>query len=107
MKQWNNFVIILALYNSLFIPLQIFYKEQGHSFMLGTEIRFVDACVDLFFLIDIIIKFRTTYLDSKQSIEVRDPHKIGKKYLKGSFAIDFISSVPFASFLSDDSSNFA
>ena len=45
-----------------------------------------------------MIKFRTTYLDSKQSIEVRDPHAIGKRYLKGTFFIDFISSVPFASF---------
>jgi hypothetical protein len=63
-------------------------------------VSFIDACVDLFFLIDIIIKFRTTFLDAKQSIEVKDPHVIGKRYLKGSFTIDFISSVPFTSFLS-------
>jgi len=56
--------------------------------------------VDLFFLIDIIIRFRTTYLDSKQSIEVKDPHTIGIKYMKGNFFIDFISSVPFTSFVS-------
>ena len=58
----------------------------------------VDSCVDLIFLIDIIIKFRTTYLDSKLSIEVRDPHAIARRYLKGTFFVDFISSVPFASF---------
>ena len=57
----------------------------------------IDSIVDLLFLIDIIVTFRTTFLDSKQSIEVRDPHVIGKRYLKGSFAIDFISSVPFNS----------
>jgi len=35
---------------------------------------------------------------------VRDPHEIGKRYLKGSFLIDFISSVPFASFAATDAS---
>lgn len=90
-------VIILAMYNSLLIPLQIFYDEQGHSALNGEVVRFIDSCVDLLFLIDIIIKFRTSYLDPKQSIEVKDPHAIARKYLRGSFFIDFISSVPFNS----------
>lgn len=57
----------------------------------------IDAGVDLLFLIDIIITFRTTYLDPKLSIEVRDPHLIAKRYIKGPLFIDFISSVPFTS----------
>ena len=77
--------------------MQIFYKDKAHSALEGTSVRVLDAIVDLLFLIDIIITFRTTFLDPKLSIEVRDPHVIGKRYLKGSFAIDFISSVPFSS----------
>ena len=105
-KYWNNVIIALALYNSLFIPLQIFYKDKGHSFLLGETVRIIDSIVDLIFLLDIVIKFRTTYLDSKQSVEVREPHKIGKRYLKGTFFIDFISSVPFASFAGDSEGPF-
>lgn len=97
-KYWNNLIILLALYNSLTIPVQIFYKTNAHSAFDGTEVKFLDACVDLVFLLDIIIKFRTTFLDAKQSIEIREPHVIGIRYLKGTFFIDFISSVPFASF---------
>ena len=93
---------MLALYNSFTIPLQIFYKDRGHSFLLGNTVSFIDACVDLVFLIDIVLRFRTTFLDAKQSIEVRDPHVIGKRYLKSTFFIDFISSVPFGSFASSD-----
>ena len=89
----------MAIYNSVFIPLQIFYETNGHTAIRGPTITFIDACVDLLFLIDIIIKFRTTYLDSKQSIEVREPHLIAAKYLRGTFFIDFISSVPFSAFL--------
>lgn len=94
-KYWNNFIIMLAMYNSLTIPIQIFYKTAAISWIQGYPITMVDAFVDLFFLIDIIVTFRTTFLDSKQSIEVVDPHVIGKRYLKSSFTIDFISSVPF------------
>jgi len=93
----------MAMYNSITIPLQIFYKEKSHSALQGSTVKAIDSFVDLFFLIDIIIKFRTTFLDSKESIEVRNPHVIGKKYLKGGFTVDLISSVPWSSFLSESS----
>lgn len=54
---------MLAMYNSITIPLQIFYKEHAHSQLNGYPINLIDALVDLFFLIDIIITFRTTFLD--------------------------------------------
>lgn len=73
----------------------------------GETISFLDATVDLLFLIDIVIKFRTSYLDPKQSIEVKDPIVIGKKYLFSvSFVIDFISSVPFNSLLPTSGNSF-
>ncbi len=64
-KQWTNFVIVLAMYNSVLIPLQIFYKDQLPSALKSTSIELIDAFVDLFFLIDIIFTFRTTFLDPK------------------------------------------
>ena len=84
------------MYNSLIIPVQIFYKDKGHSALSGSVISCIDALVDFCFLMDVIIRFRTSFLDTKQSIEIRDPHIIGKKYLKGSFFLDFVSSVPFS-----------
>lgn len=53
------------MYNSLLIPLQIFYGVMGHSAITGNAVNFVDSSVDLFFLIDIIIRFRTSFLDPK------------------------------------------
>jgi len=35
---------------------------------------------------------------------VKDPHVIGKRYLKGTFFIDFISSVPFVTFADSEAS---
>ena len=59
----------------------------------------MDAFVDLIFLIDVILTFRTTYLDTRDGKEETDTHKIAATYLRGSFTIDFASSVPFSSFV--------
>ena len=94
------------MYNSILIPMQIFYKSELHSSLSGEAVTIIDALVDLFFLIDIIITFRTTYLDSELSMECRDPAKIRSRYLRGQFLLDFISSVPFnALFQIDDSTS--
>ena len=53
----------------------------------------------MIFLIDVILTFRTTYLDTRDGKEETDTHKIAATYLRGSFTIDFASSVPFSSFV--------
>lgn len=100
-KHWNNAVILLAMYNSVTIPMAIFYDENGLSAISGQNIALLDALVDLTFLIDVIITFRTTYLDTSMGREETDTRKIAITYLKGSFLVDFASSVPFASFIPD------
>ena len=44
---------------------------------------------------DVIITFRTTFRDDSGN-EVTEPLDIAKVYIKGSFLIDLISSIPFA-----------
>ena len=95
---WQLMVIVFAMYNSVTIPISIFYGEHGPTWISSNLIAFVDSMVDFIFLIDIIIMFRTTYLDTDMGIEVTDTHKIAIKYLKNSFAIDLASSVPFSVF---------
>ena len=56
----------------------------------------LDYFTDFCFTIDIILTFRTTYIDAKTGEEVIEPRKIAFNYLfKGKFAIDFLSTVPF------------
>lgn len=49
--------------------------------------------IDLCFLADIIIIFRTT-ITGDNGEEVTDTKTIAKEYLKGSFTIDLLSTVP-------------
>lgn len=52
-----------------------------------------DTVIDVLFLIDIILCFRTTYLD-RDGNHVTVPHMIAWKYLTTWFPVDFVSWVP-------------
>lgn len=54
----------------------------------------VDLIVDIMFIVDIIINFRTTYVNDNDEV-VSDPGKIAVHYFKGWFIIDMIAAVPF------------
>ncbi len=55
----------------------------------------IDLFVDIMFVFDIFINFRTTYVDEHKGEVVSDPARIAKHYLKGWFVIDVLAAVPF------------
>ena len=54
--------------------------------------------MDIAFALDIIICFRTTYMDELGK-EVFDSRLIAKQYLKGSFIIDLVAGLPVELFM--------
>lgn len=50
--------------------------------------------VDICFIMDMIIMFRTAYID-EFGMECDDLKKISENYLRGRFTIDFLSTIPF------------
>lgn len=87
---WDCWIIILAIWNSLYIPYDIAFSPSISDNWL---MIFFNALIDFNFFIDIILTFRTTYYDSDGE-EVFDWKKIAKKYLLGRFFIDLISTIP-------------
>lgn len=53
--------------------------------------------INLVFICDILINFRTTYIHSKTAEEVMNPREIAFQYLKMKFWIDLLASIPFDS----------
>ena len=43
---WEKFIIILALYNSIMIPWQLFYDELGLKMFRGDMIVIIDSVID-------------------------------------------------------------
>ena len=52
--------------------------------------------MDIQFVVDIILNFRTTYINEKTGLEVKQGKVIAKKYIKHwRFYIDIVSVIPF------------
>ena len=55
--------------------------------------------VDILFGFDILVAFKTTYIDSSTGLEVLDPKKIALNYIiTGRFFVDLAASIPFEEF---------
>lgn len=63
-----------------------------------TSFWWCDFCcmstVDVTFIVDILINFRTTYVNSNDEV-VSHPGKIAVHYLRGWFLIDLVAAIPF------------
>ena len=55
----------------------------------------IERLVDLFFVIDIQLNFRTTYVDDVAGVEVFNRRKIAWHYFRTWFVLDLLSSIPF------------
>lgn len=89
---WDLIIIILAVYNCIAIPLNLTFA-QGWS-NLGVNI--LERIIDLFFIGDIFLNFRTTYVNPKKNLEITDPKRIAKTYMNSvRFPIDIVASIPF------------
>ena len=89
---WDLFIIVLAIYNSIFLPLEIAFKPH---FLQTDLIVLVNHMIDAIFGIDIFISFRTTYVDSRTGDEQLNPQKIAMNYFLGKFWFDLLSTIPF------------
>ena len=55
--------------------------------------------IDAIFFTDIILNFRTTYIDERTGAEIRNLKRISKHYMANAFTIDFVSSEKLCSIL--------
>ena len=53
-----------------------------------------NSIIDVMFLLDILIAFRTTFFDMHSGEEVFSGKKTAMAYIKSRFFIDFVSTIP-------------
>lgn len=106
--QWNR-VFIFACLVALFVdPLYFYLPSVGGNantscVKTDTELRIVvtlfRTVADLFYLLHMVIKFRTAYIAPSTRVFgrgelVMDPKKIAQRYLRSDFFIDLIATLP-------------
>ncbi|XP_065625369.1 cyclic nucleotide-gated ion channel 17 [Quercus suber] len=106
--QWNR-VFIFSCLVALFVdPLYFFLPSLGgntDSSCVKTDfhLRIIVTCfrtvADIFYLLHVIIKFRTAYVAPSSRVFgrgelVMDPKKIARRYIRSDFFIDLIATLP-------------
>lgn len=90
--RWDLWVITLVLFNCVQVPMEIAFQEQFSNDSLVAFGYFVDAN----FYIDIILNFRTTFINDKTGLEVIIGKQIAINYLmQWRFYCDLLSIIPF------------
>lgn len=56
-KYWDIFIMILALYNGVTLPIEISFDPAWMQLDIAS---YVNSLIDISFLLDIIVVFRTT-----------------------------------------------
>lgn len=102
---WDWLILLLVLYIAVFTPYVAAFhfnydsattkqpKRTDHIADLSDPLILVDLIVDIMFMADMLVNFRTTYLCNGEV--VLEPKKIAVNYLKTWFIIDAVSAIPF------------
>lgn len=93
--RWDLVIMTFSLYNSFTVPIEMAFKPPGMNAPIMIITNYV---IDFIFFMDILIAFRTAYIDD-MGIECKSTRGMAKNYLKSTFIIDFLATVPFGDFL--------
>ncbi|KQK19207.1 cyclic nucleotide-gated ion channel 17 [Brachypodium distachyon] len=106
-----NYVFRVACFVALFMDPLYFYVPKvdygtrtsciGKDRHLAIIITVFRSIADLFYVIQIVIKFMTAYINPSTKVGgfgrgdlVTDPNEIAKMYLRSDFAVDLVASLP-------------
>lgn len=87
---WDMVTMLLIFYVALVQPIRFGFGWESEKY---SGFWFFETFVDFVFLCDLFLNFRTGYINERGKMELRG-RKIAAHYLKGSFTIDLLSSVP-------------
>ncbi|GFR68695.1 potassium voltage-gated channel subfamily H member 7 [Elysia marginata] len=100
---WDWIILLLVIYTAVFTPYAAAFllseeKKKEHQATIkerySEPLTIIDLIVDIMFIIDIFINFRTTYVNKNDEV-VSHPGKIAVHYFKGWFLIDVVAAIPF------------
>ncbi|XP_055380203.1 uncharacterized protein LOC129611219 isoform X2 [Condylostylus longicornis] len=99
---WDWLILILVMYTAIFTPYVAAFllgepdynQRRNNKYIHNDPIVIVDLIVDVTFVIDILINFRTTFVNGQDEV-VSHPGRIAVHYLSGWFLIDLVAAIPF------------
>ena len=94
-QQWDRVLAAVLIYSLLIIPYRTCLNLPAAAFSV---MWWIDLGVDIYFLIDICLTFRTGFIDKNGNF-VTKPWRVAVDYLKMWFWIDLFTSLPITTFI--------
>lgn len=102
---WNHLFLVTCLVALFIDPLYFFLPSVGGPACLSTDVplgvalTFLRSVADLFFILHVLMKFRTAFVAPSSKIFgrgelVMDATQIALRYLKSDFLIDLAATLP-------------
>ena len=89
-SNWDLLQAVLLMYIAIVLPYRLGFDD---SVLLWSFWFFFDLAVDIYFMIDLFVNFRTAIITSDGDI-LYHPNDVARAYLLGWFPIDFTSCLP-------------
>jgi len=95
---WDLVTTLLLVLTLFEIPLEIAFLDAGCEF---TNLTAFNLVVDIIFCLDIAVAFHTGFMIKVggQDILEDNHYLIAQRYMRGWFAVDFVSSIPLERFV--------
>uniref|UniRef100_A0A8C8SNB4 Voltage-gated inwardly rectifying potassium channel KCNH3 n=1 Tax=Pelusios castaneus TaxID=367368 RepID=A0A8C8SNB4_9SAUR len=93
---WDGLILLATLYVAVTVPYSVCVgasSDEGLPAPRGPP-SVCDLCVEIFFILDIVLNFRTTFVNKAGQV-VADAHSIVLHYLSGWFLLDLLAALPF------------
>ncbi|CAG9460829.1 unnamed protein product [Pedinophyceae sp. YPF-701] len=91
-RAWDFLILFLVVYNAVMVPYEASF-QVGES----TFITFFEYSVDAVFFFDILLNFRTAFVDNQGTL-INDQRAVAGHYLSTWFSVDLLASIPFELF---------
>lgn len=95
--------MVLAIFNCIHVPLMVSFDDPA---LKASIFIVISSMIDVVFLFDMFVAFRTAYIDDVGN-EVTNGKQMATNYLKTSFIIDCLATIPFDTILSASDSYLA
>ncbi|KAH9498165.1 Potassium voltage-gated channel sub H member 8 [Bulinus truncatus] len=87
---WDWLILLCTFYVAIMVPFNAAFKREGRI----KEFIYMDVFVEVMFAIDIVLNFRTTFLNKSGQV-VYDSRLIAINYIRGWFLLDLLAAIPF------------
>ena len=101
---WDWVILAFVIYTTIEIPFDVAFirpmQDAKNTARFGalaalSPIAIVNLIVDMFFIIDIPLNFRSASVDKDTEEVISNPKEIAILYLKSWFIVDSVAAIPF------------